>query len=189
MHLSKDMVRGLILEKQLLTNYSDLDKQLTANGVDVRLAGIIEVLDAGKLAIEKSDNRLPKLGKALVLKGFEDRLDDYDVSEKSVVAAGSVKLEPLKAYLVMTCERVNTPSDLMIHAGPRSSLFRFTQSLMGLTFTEAGYKGYLTFLLFPILGGELELGARIAQLSFSQLTGESNYEDQKETNYQGGKIF
>lgn len=188
MHLSRDVLKGLI-KNGLITNFADIDHQLTANGFDVRLAAIVEIEDAGKLAVQKADNRLPKLGKAVVLKGFEDRLEGYEIAEKQVVPNGSVKLERLKPYLVITCERVNTPSDLMIHIGARSSLFRLTQSLLGATFGEAGYAGFLTFMLLPVLNGEVELGARIAQLSFSQLSGESHYEEQKETNYQGGKLF
>jgi len=189
MHLSRGVLKGFIESKQLLTDYADLDKQLTANGVDVRLAAVVEVVDGGKLAVEKADNRHPKLGKAVVLQGFENRLDGYDVSEKVVASAGTVKLEKLKAYLIITCEKVDTPSNLTFHILSRSSLFRLTQSLLGYGLGEAGYKGFLTFLLLPILNSEIELGSRIAQLCFTELKGEGHYEQQKETNYQGGKLF
>jgi deoxycytidine triphosphate deaminase len=189
MNLSRDVVKQLILEKNLVTNYADIDAQLTANGFDVRLAGVVEIVDGGKLAVIKSDNRPPKLGRAFVLKGFENRLDGYDVKEKLVMASGSVKLEKLKPYFVLTCEEVNTPSDLMIHAALRTSLFRLTQSILGCGFTEAGYKGYHAFMLLPFMDGEIELGARFAQFSFVELKGHANYESQKESNYQGGKLF
>lgn len=189
MHLSRNVLRSLIEKEGLIAEFADLDHQLTANGFDVRVAAIVEVLDAGRLAVKKADNKPPKLGRAFVLEGFESRLDGYAVTEKEVLASGTVKLSRHRPYLVVTCERVNTPKNCMIHAGPRSSLFRLTQSLLGLTFTEAGYQGYLTFLLLPFLDAELELGARIAQLSFSLLKGEAHYEEQKETNYQGGRLF
>jgi len=44
-------------------------------------------------------------------------------------------------------------------------------------------------MLLPVLDCEIELGARIAQISFTQITGKSNYEKQNESNYQGGKLF
>ena len=189
MHLSGPVLRKLIEEQKVVTDYDNLDKQLTANGIDVRLAAVVEVLDGGKLAVEKKECRNPKLGRAVVLQGFENSLDGNEVTEKVVAAGGTIKLDKLKPYLVITCERVNTPTNLTFHILSRSSLFRLTQSLLGYGLGEAGYKGFLTFLLFPVIDSEIELGSRIAQLSFSELRGEGNYEQQKETNYQGGKLF
>lgn len=188
MLLSRDVLKELILNKQLITEYEDIDKQLTANGFDIRLGAIVEVLDGGKLSISKADIRPPKLGKAVVLPGFEKRLEGYDIKEL-IIGTGVVKLDSLKPYLVIPCEFINTPNDLMFHINARTSLFRITQSLLGCTIGEAGFKGFLTFMLFPVLDCEIELGARIAQLSFSELKGEAHYEQQKETNYQGGKLF
>ncbi len=189
MHLTKDLMRQLIEQQELITHFDELDMQLTANGVDVRLAAVVEVLDGGKLAVAKSDNKPPRLGSAIALTGFEDRLDGYDIADKKIVDNATVKLEKLKPYLIITCERVNTPSNLMFHIQPRSSLFRMTQSMLGHAFGEAGYKGFLTFMLVPTLDCEIELGARFAQLSFTELKGEASYESQKESSYQGGKLF
>ena len=61
MHLSRDALKQLILDKQLVTGYVDLDGQLTANGIDVRLAAVIEILEGGKLAVKRENNRPPKL--------------------------------------------------------------------------------------------------------------------------------
>lgn len=189
MHLSREVLKSRILSNNLVTDYADVDSQLTANGFDVRLAAVVEIDDAGKLAVQKSDNRPPKLGKAYVLKGFEDRLQGYDIKEQIVVDKLSVKLERLKPYFAVTCERVNTPSDLMFHIVARTSLFRLTQSALIATVGEAGYKGFLAFMLLPFLDGEIELGSRFAQFCFSELRGSAHYEAQKETNYQGGKLF
>lgn len=182
-------MKSLILNNNLLSDYSNLDQQLTANGVDVRLAAVVEIIDGGVLAVNKQDNRSPKLGKAIVLRGFEDRLEGYDFLESQIIESGTVKLDKLKPYFVITCEKVNTPETMMFHIKPRSSLFRMAQSLLGTAFGEAGYKGFLTFMLFPLLDSEIELGARFAQLSFSEISGKANYEEQKESNYQGGKLF
>lgn len=189
MHLSKDILKSMIVEKGLITGFADLDGQLTANGIDTRLAAIIEILDGGKLAVVKTNNKPPKLGKAFVLKGFEDRLEGYDIKEKHIVNSGTVKLERLRPYFVITCEKVDTPSHLMLQIAPRTSLFRLTQSLLGCGLSEAGYQGFLTFMMVSLLDSEIELGARFAQLSFTELKGEAHYEQQKESNYQGGKLF
>jgi len=187
MYLSRDVLKGLIETQQLVQNYEDIDKQVTANGVDMRLAAIIEVSDGGKLAIEKVNNRPPKFGKAIVLPGFEKRLEGYQV-EELVVGTGTIKLHKLKTYLAVTCEEVNTPKNLMFTILPRSSLFRLTQSLLGTGFGEAGYRGCMTYMLLPFADSEIELGARFAQIAFSELKGEADYEQQKESTYQGGRI-
>jgi len=189
MNLSKNVLKELILGQNLVSNLGDIDGQLTANGVDVRLAGIIEITEGGRLAIAKADNISPKLGSAVVLKGFDNRIAGYELKKVDIVDDGVVKLERLKPYLAVTCEEVNTPSNLMFHILPRSSLFRLTQSMLGVAFGEAGYKGFLTFMLLPFSDCEIELGSRFAQLSFSELKGEANYEEQKESSYQGGKLF
>ncbi len=189
MHLSRDVLKKLILENNLVTKYGDLDAQLTPNGVDMRLAAIVEIVDGGRLAVSKGDNKAPQLGTAVVLKGFEDRLAGYDLKDMQVVDDGVVKIRKLQPYFVVTCEEVSTPPNLMFHIAARTSLFRLTQSLLGCTFGEAGYNGFLTFMLLPFLDGEIELGSRFAQLSFTELKGEAHYEQQKESNYQGGKLF
>lgn len=189
MHLSRDVLKKLITEQNLITNFDNLDGQMTANGFDARLAAIVEITDGGRLAVNKADHLPPKLGSAVVLKGFEDRLQGYDLKEVQVVDTGVVKLDRLKPYFVITIEKVNTPNNLMLQIAPRTSLFRLTQSLLGCGLSEAGYQGFLTFMLIPFLDCEIELGSRFAQLSFSELKGEAHYEQQKESNYQGGKLF
>jgi len=189
MHLSRDVLKSMIAQNNLITGFADLDGQLTANGIDTRLACIIEILDGGKLAISKANNKTPKLGRAFILKGYEDRLEGYDIKEKNVVDSGIVKLERLRPYFVITCEKVNTPNNLMLQIAPRTSLFRLTQSLLGCGLSEAGYQGFLTFMMVSLLDSEIELGARFAQLSFIKLEGEAHYEQQKQANYQGGKLF
>ncbi len=189
MHLSKEILKQIISEQKIIMNYYDLENQLTANGFDMRLAAIVEIENGGKLAVNKADNIHPKLGRAFVLKEFESRLEGYLLKEKNVLDKGSVKLNGLKPYFAITCEEVNTPNNLMIHITPRSSLFRLTQSMLGCSFGEAGYKGFLTFMLMPFLDSEIELGARFAQISFSELKGHGDYAGQKEKSYQGGKLF
>ncbi|OYT32206.1 hypothetical protein B6U93_02320 [Candidatus Woesearchaeota archaeon ex4484_78] len=187
MHIGKEQLKELIEKKQIITDFESIEKQITANGFDFRACAIVEITNAGKLAKEKKDNKKPELGKAYILEEYTERLNNYDIKEKS--NEKTVKLKGLKPYLIISCEKVNTPENMMIHITPRSSLFRITQSLLGCSFGEAGYKGYMTFMLLPVLDCEIELGARIAQISFTQITGKANYEEQNESNYQGGKLF
>lgn len=188
MHLSGGVLKELILREGIVSGYDDLDKQVTANGFDVRACAFVEVLDGGKLAIEKKNHVPPRLGRAFVLPGFESRLAGYDVSEM-ILSEGFVELQRHRPYFVMTCERVKMPKNMMVHTAHRTSLFRFAQSLMGFGFTEAGYEGYLTFVLVPFLDGSVELGARVAQISFALLHGTGDYTQQKEFSQQGGTLF
>ena len=187
-NLNRDVLKELILKDNIIEGFDDLDKQLTANGFDVRACAVVEILEGGKLAVEKKDNVPPKLGRAFVLPGYEDRLAGYDVQE-TMTTDSFVQLKKSQPYFLITCEKVNTPEHLMGTNIHRTSLFRFTQSMMAFGFTEAGYKGYLTFVLIPFLDSSLQLGSRVAQMSFSLLTGKSNYEQQKEASYQGGRLF
>ena len=189
MHLSGEVVKELIEKQGLVKKFSSVKDQLTANGFDMRLAAIVEVDEGGYLAVSKERNVSPRLGRAFVLKGFEDRLKGYDLKETIILDAEPVTLERLRTYLVITCEEVDTPKNLMFHIVPRSSVFRMTHSLLGCSVGEAGYKGFLTFMLVPFLESKIELGSRFAQLCWSELRGEGSYEGQKETNYQGGKLF
>ncbi|MBD3412793.1 MAG: hypothetical protein GF397_06715, partial [Elusimicrobia bacterium] len=127
MHLSKTAVKELIENNKLVEGYADLDRQLTANGFDVRVCALVEIKNGGKLAIEKSNNVPPKLGKAFVLPGYENRLNKYDV-EETIVTDGFVQLKKHQPYFLVTAEMFNFPEYLMGHNNHRSSLFRFTQS-------------------------------------------------------------
>lgn len=188
MHLSRTAVKELIETQKLVEGYDNIDKQLTANGFDVIVCALVEIKDGGKLAIEKADNVPPKLGKAFVLPGYEDRLDNYEVEEK-IITEGFIKLNKHQPYFLVTAERFNFPDHIMGHNNHRSSLFRFTQSSLYFGFDEAGYKGFLAFMMVPFLDSEVELGSRVAAVSFVHLTGKASYESQSETNYQGGKLF
>ena len=189
MHLSRDVLKQNIVDKGIVKGDSDINEQLTANGFDVSLAALIEILEGGTLAIKKENNKQPVLGKAWVLQGYEHRLKDYSLTEINAAEQLVIDLDPLKPYFAITCEEVNTPEDMMFHIEARTSLFRFTQSLLMRTVGEAGYKGFLVFILLPFLKSRIELGTRFAQLIFTELKGKANYEQQKNFNHQGGKLF
>ena len=189
--LSKDHIREMVQNAKLVEGYDDLEAQMTANGFDVRVGAVIEILKAGKLAINKQDNKPPQLGTAWVVEGYEHRLQGYDIKEMILCKPGfSVQLIPFQSYYTITMETINTPAAMLTKIASRTSLFRYTQTILEAGFGEAGYCGFLTFMLCPTLNGaELELGSRFAQVGFAQLTSESHYQSQKESSYQGGKLF
>ncbi len=189
-NLNRDVLRKEILENTLVENYDNLDVQLTANGVDFRIAAIIEVKEAGELRINKADCRMPVLGAAHVMEGFEDVVSGLELEGVVVEPKGAqVKIERLKPYLVVSCEKVNTKENLNFKIECRSSLFRITQSVLETAFGEAGYRGGLTFLMFSLLDTKVDLGVRFAQVVFSELSGNAHYEEQKESSYQNGKVL
>lgn len=188
--LSRDALEKEIRENRLVEGFERLESQLTANGIDFRIAGLIEVARGGVLPVDKSRSVPPALGNAWVLPGFEDALNGLAVRKIEVLGAGTpVALKKLVPYLALSCETVNTPEKYTFKIEARSSLFRLAQCVLETAFGEAGYRGRLTFLLFSLLDSKIELGARFAQVSFSTLEGTSHYEKQRETSYQGGKIL
>lgn len=187
--LSRDVLEKEIKENKIVEGIESLEGQLTANGVDFRLAGIIEVEKGGVLAVEKARSKPPVLGRAFVLSGFESALSGLEVKKTEVLSVGApIKLKKLAPYLAISCETVNTPDKYNFKIEARSSLFRLAQGVLETAFGEAGYKGRLTFLIFTLTDAEIELGARFAQVAFSTLEGRAHYEKQKETSYQGGRI-
>ena len=189
-NIGKTSLKNKILNEKLVEGYDNLDKQITANGVDFRLAAVREVLEAGELRIDKSLAKKPKLGKAWVMKGYENYIDGLNLSEVEVCTEGTlVSLDKLKPYLVVSCEKVNTPRDYNFKIECRSSLFRLTQSVLETAFGEAGYCGTLTFLMFSLLDTKIDLGVRFAQVVFSKLDSDAHYEEQAESSYQGGKVL
>ncbi|MFH1127421.1 MAG: hypothetical protein ABIG84_04460 [archaeon] len=189
-NLSKDVLRTEIINDKLVVDYEDLDVQLTANGIDFRVAAIIEVKKAGELRINKKDMKMPVLGVAHVMEGFEDVVSGLELEDTVVLPKGSqVSIDKLVPYLVVSCEKVNTKENLNFKIECRSSLFRITQSVLETAFGEAGYRGGLTFLMFSLLDTKIDLGVRFAQIVFSTLSGNAHYEEQKESSYQGGKVL
>lgn len=189
-NLSKDVLKKEIIEDKLVENYNDLDIQLTANGIDFRAAAFIEVKEAGELRINKADMKMPVLGIAHVMEGFENVVAGLELDDVVVHPEGTqISIDKLKPYFVISCEKVNTKEYLNFKIECRSSLFRITQSVLETAFGEAGYRGGLTFLVFSLLDTKIDLGVRFAQIVFSTLEGSAHYEEQKESSYQDGKVL
>jgi len=88
--------------------------------------------------------------------------------------------------LAESVEKVNMPAGVAARILPRSSLFRLGCSLKT-ALVDPGYKGALTMGLMNVSGHEftVERGARIAQIVFEEVLGETTLYDGR---YQGGKV-
>jgi deoxycytidine triphosphate deaminase len=96
-----------------------------------------------------------------------------------------VVIKPGEYVLLKTMEKFNLPADkikvddnsepalLMLRAHPRSTLHRFGQLLL-YSKTDPGYSGELVFALSNVsnIPLRLELGARFANITFEQVTGD-----------------
>ena len=189
--IGQKTLKKLIEEENLISDYKDINSQITANGFDFRLAALIEVKKAGKLRIDKTKSIKPQLGKVYIMAGFENYIDNLDTDEMIILEEGTlIELDETKTYLAITCEKVNTPEKLNWAIEPRSSLFRYCQCDIVTGFGEAGYKGLLTVMFKPtIQGAGIDIGVRFMQITFNTLDSDSHYENQNESNYQGGNIL
>lgn len=95
-------------------------------------------------------------------------------------------LKPGDYVLVETVEKVNMPANLAARVLNRSTIFRCGATLVN-ALVDPGYRGTLTFGLKNLSQQDftVEKGARIAQIVFEEVTGETT---QYNGRYQGGKI-
>lgn len=147
MILNDEQIRKLIIEKDLVKAYIDLDKQLTPNGFDLTVSQIFEFAGKGQIGFTNEDRILPEL---------------KEISWKS----NSVELGK-GSYKVRANEVLKMPLDLIAVAMPRSSLLR-----SGVTVTtgvwDTGFEGKSEFLLNVQneKGFSVKTNARIIQLIF-----------------------
>lgn len=173
----KEVVRK-INEEDLITGLGGRDLSSPEGvGIDLRLGAVHKIVGGG--AYIEADGAAG-LGRRHGVKTEEIyRLKDGDVQNELVIKPGEY-------YLVQTAEAVNTPLDLMPIVYPRSSLQR-SGLLLLVTKTDPGYKGQLTYGLTNLgpFDVKLQLGARICNIVFHQIEGESiAYRGQ----HQGGRI-
>jgi len=156
-----DKIRGLTESEQLIDGFED--SCLGGAGYDLR---------AGKFFAPSSETHL----------GVSDRKMP-DISE---IEGDHVTLKPGDYVLIETIEKVNMPAGVAARILPRSSLFRLGCSLET-ALVDPGYKGALTMGLSNISKHDftVERGARVAQIIFEEVGGETTLYDGK---YQGGKV-
>jgi len=164
--LNREEVRRLIEKNNLISNYCDLDTQLTPNGFDLTAAKIFQFSQAGALDFSNQERKIPQSQELIAQK------------EKPEDKFGWWPLAP-GIYKVVANEKVKLPLDLIGVAFTRSSLLRmgaFTQTGVW----DAGFEGTSEFVLVVTnpLGMKLKQNARLVQLLFTKIT-------ETETGYNG----
>ncbi len=164
--LNREEIKRLIDKSSLISNYCDLDTQLTPNGFDLTAARIYEFLGPGAVDFSNKERKLPECRELFPQK--ESQSDEFGWWSLS-----------LGIYKVVSNETVKLPLDLIGVAYPRSSLLRmgaFTQTGAW----DAGFEGLSEFLLVVQnpRGMRLKQNARVAQLLFTRIT-------ETETGYNG----
>jgi dUTP pyrophosphatase len=152
---SKDIRRLLKQKPPLVEGWLNLDEQVQANGFDLTLRDVAAIKSAGTIAQANSQRVLSDLSPLLFdEKGFLD------------LATG--------IYMVTYNEIVHLPKNIMALGRPRSSLLRCGVNV-GTAVWDAGYEGRSQSLLMVHnpKGFRVQQNARITQLVFMELTGES----------------
>jgi dUTP pyrophosphatase len=143
-------------EQPLFRDFGDLEQQVQANGFDLRLQDVKRFAGPGTIGIDNADRVLPDL---------EDVVPNSD---------GWMDLSP-GCYHIAYAETVTLPKNLMALGRPRSSLGRSGVSLHTAVW-DAGYSGRSTSLMvvYNPDGFRVQIGARVAQLVFIELTSEDD---------------
>ena len=154
--LSKEDLQKLLKqEPPLIEDYINLDNQVQPNGIDLTLREVAMLQSSGKIAVENKQRLIPDTTPLTF-----DRLDFIDLMPGT--------------YTVTYNEIVNLPKNVMALATPRSSLLRCGVTINTAVW-DAGYSGRSQSLLvvYNPLGFRLQRNARILQLVFFELTGET----------------
>ena len=154
--LSKqDIHRLLKQEPPLIEGFINLEKQVQPNGIDLTLREIALPQASGQIAIEDRQRIVPNLS-PLVFNGL-----------------GFIDLVP-GAYIITYNEIVHLPKNILALSTPRSSLLRCGVTVNTAVW-DAGYSGRSQSLMviYNPQGFRLQKNARIIQLVFFQLTGET----------------
>ena len=154
--LSGNDIRRLLKHNPpLIEGWFSLDEQVQANGFDLSLRDIAAMQSGGTIAVSNNERVLSVLAPL----SFDDKGFLH-------LAAG--------IYMVTYNEIVHLPKNVMAFGRPRSSLLRCGVNV-GTAVWDAGYEGRSQSLLtvHNPHGFRVQQNARITQLVFMKLTGES----------------
>jgi dUTP pyrophosphatase len=154
--LSGNDIRRLIKAKPpLVEGWVNLDEQVQANGFDLTLRDVALMKSRGQVAVDNL-NRIVS-----------------DLSPLSFDSGGYLDLAP-GTYMITYNEIVHLPKNIMALGRPRSSLLRCGVNV-GTAVWDAGYEGRSQSLLVVHnpQGFRVQKNARITQLIFMELTGET----------------
>ncbi|MFA5309964.1 MAG: deoxyuridine 5'-triphosphate nucleotidohydrolase [Dehalococcoidales bacterium] len=152
---SKDIRRLIKRSPPLIEGWLDLDEQVQTNGFDLTLRDIAKVASGGTIAAANSQRVLSALAPL--------PFGDGDFSDL-----------PAGIYVITYNEIVHLPKSIMALGRPRSSLLRCGVNV-GTAVWDAGYEGRSQSLLMVLnpQGFRVQQNARLTQLVFMDLTGES----------------
>ena len=147
MILNRSEIKERIEKTKMISQFIDMDKQLTSNGFDITVKDISIYQGAGTIDFDNSKREMPKYV----------RLVDYE---------GFYHLQ-FGSYLVDFTERLNIPNDLIALGYTRSSLLRMGAHIPSAVW-DAGFNGYGQGLLIVTnpYGINVMEKARVMQLVF-----------------------
>jgi dUTP pyrophosphatase len=154
--LSKaDIQKLLRAPRPLIEGWIDLGEQLQPNGFDISVRDIACMESRGTIAAANAGRSVSQTRTLL----FDEN--------------GFIDLSP-GVYLITYNEVVHLPTNVMALARPRSSLVRCGVDV-GTAVWDAGYSGrsQSSLMVHNPLGFRLQMNARVAQLVFFTLTGET----------------
>jgi len=154
--LSGSDIRRLIKRKPpLVEGWINLDEQVQANGFELTLRDVAVMQTAGRILLSNSQRVVSSL------------------SPLQFDGSGCIDLEA-GVYMITYNEIVHLPKNIMAFGRPRSSLLRCGVNV-GTAVWDAGYRGRSQSLLVVHnpQGFRVQQNARVAQLVFFEMTGES----------------
>ncbi len=161
MILARNRILLLVETKNLIEPFSE--ECLEGAGYDLRAEKFYRILSQSHIGV--SGRKTPEIKQ---------------------IESTTYTLLPGEYILVETLEKVNMPLEVAARILPRSSIFRCGCTLIT-ALVDPGFKGTLTMGLKNLSDKKftLEKGARIAQIVFEQVEGETKEYAGK---YQGGKV-
>ena len=166
--LSKEDILNLMeQDPPLIEGYVNLGEQVQPNGIDLTLREVALFQSAGQIAVDNSQRMVSEPAPLI-----------FDGLDFIQLIAG--------AYLITYNEIVHLPKNVMALAFPRSSLLRCGVNVQTAVW-DAGYEGRSQSLMvvYNPQGIRLQRNARIVQLVFLRLTGET---EGYQGTYQGENI-
>ncbi len=151
----QDIRRLLNQDPPMVEGWIALEAQLQANGFDLTLREIALPQSAGRIMVANSQRVVSELA-PLVFDGLDN-----------------IELVP-GTYIITYNEIVHLPNNIMALAQPRSSLLRCGVTVHTAVW-DAGYSGRSQSLMvvYNPRGFRLQRNARLIQLVFFELTGET----------------
>jgi dUTP pyrophosphatase len=151
----KDIRRLIKRNPPLIEGWLNLEEQVQTNGFDLTLRDVAVMHSAGKIMASNSKREVSALSPL-----------EYDGEDCLDLANG--------VYMITYNEVVHLPKNIMAFGRPRSSLLRCGVNV-GTAVWDAGYEGRSQSLLMVHnpQGFKVQKNARVAQLVFLEMTGES----------------